>query len=269
MTLTIRDLALALLSTLRDVLPIVLVILVFQGAILRRRPAQLRRILLGAMHVVVGLALFRLGLDTSLLPIGEYMSDRLVPSTPGGWMVGDSVWYAYYPLYAFAAAMGFVTTLVEPTLTAVAQRVEAMSGGAVRPWTLRLVVATGVAFGLLAGTLRIVLGFPLAYTFAALALAVAGLALLAPRAIVPLALDCGGFATSVVTVPVIAAFAFGVARAVPGRDPLTEGFGLILFALLGPAAAVLAFASVRSRLRPGRGAGERDAIQADPGPHRR
>jgi hypothetical protein len=97
---------------------------------------------------------------------------------------------------------------------------------------------------------------------------VAVLAAVAPRAIVPLAFDCGGFATSVVTVPVIAAFAVGVARAVPGRDPLTDGFGLILFALLGPAAAVLTFASIRSRLGGRPDAGERHAVQADPGPGR-
>jgi hypothetical protein len=265
---TLGTLVQALLDTLRDVLPIALVILVFQGAILRRRPANLRLILLGGAHVVVGLALFRVGLDTSLLPIGEYMSDRLVPTAPGGWAPGDKVWWAYFPLYGFAAAIGFVTTLVEPTLTAVADRVRLMTGGAVRSWTLRLVVATGVSLGLLVGTLRIVLGFPLPYTFAGLALMVAVLAALAPRAIVPLAFDCGGFATSVVTVPVIAAFAVGVARAVPGRDPLTDGFGLILFALLGPAAAVLTFASIRARLGKGADAGERHAVQADPGPGR-
>jgi hypothetical protein len=243
----LEDLLLALLATLLDAAPVALVVGVFQAAVLRRRPAHLPRVLIGAAYVVLGLTLFRLGLDWSLLPIGADLSDRL--TAPGLAASGDGTpgWGRFLWLYLFAAMLGFATTMVEPTLTAVAQRVGDLTGGSLRPLTLRLVVAAGVAAGLLLGTLRIVVGVPLPWAVGGLVALIVVLTALAPRQFVPLAFDCGGFATSVVTVPMVAAFAVGVATAIPGRDPLTDGFGVVLFALLGPVTSVLAFAAVLAR----------------------
>jgi hypothetical protein len=245
-------------ATLLDAAPIALVILVFQGAVLRRWPTHLREVLVGAAYLLLGLTLFRLGLEWSLLPIGSHLSDRL--AALGGAGEGAAAWYRFGWLYAFVAMLGFATTLVEPALIAIAERVREMTGGAVRPWPLRLVVAGGVALGLLLGTLRIVTGFPLAWSLAGLVGVIAALVALAPRQAVPLAFDCGGFATSVVTVPMVAVFTVGVAAAIPGRDPLTDGFGVILFALLSPVASVLAYAALLSRTPRSRGTGGPHAV---------
>ncbi|MFN6953291.1 MAG: DUF1538 domain-containing protein [Acetobacteraceae bacterium] len=241
-----EDLPRALLSTLLDAAPVALVVGVFQAAVLRRRPAHLPRVLVGAAYVLLGLTLFRVGLDWSFLPIGADLSDRLTAPalSVGGEAPG---WSAFLWLYLFAATLGFASTMVEPTLTAVARRVGDLTGGTLRPLALRLVVAFGVSAGLLLGTLRIVLGVPLPWVVTAAVAAILLLVALAPRQFVPLAFDCGGFATSVVTVPMVAAFAVGVATAIPGRDPLTDGFGVILFALLGPVASVLAFTAALAR----------------------
>ena len=48
----------AILNTVRDVLPIVLVLLVFQVLVLRQPIANLGRVLTGFAYVVAGLALF-------------------------------------------------------------------------------------------------------------------------------------------------------------------------------------------------------------------
>lgn len=256
------DLAAALAATLLDAAPVALVVFVFQAFVLRRRPPHLSRVLIGAGYVVLGFALFRLGLAWSLLPIGADLSDRL--TAPAIAAAGEAAvtWRSFLWLYVFAATLGFATTMVEPALTAIAERVGVLTGGSLRPLTLRLVVAAGVSVGLLVGTLRIVVGLPLPFAVAALVGLVAGLVVLAPRQLVPLAFDCGGFATSVVTVPMVAAFGVGVATAVPGRDPLTDGFGVILFALLCPVASVLAFAAALQRGRRGPGPGETHAVQA-------
>lgn len=260
MTWLASDLAGALLATLLDAAPVALVVIVFQAFVLRRRPPHLSRVLIGAGYVVLGLALFRLGLGWSLLPIGTDLSDRLTaPALAGEAAV---TWRSFLWLYLFAATLGFATTMVEPALTAIAERVGLLTGGSLKPITLRLVVAAGVSVGLLLGTLRIVVGVPLPWAVAALVAVIAGLVALAPRPLVPLAFDCGGFATSVVTVPMVAAFAVGVATAIPGRDPLTDGFGVILFALLCPVASVLAFAAASRQGKQGHGPGGSDAVQA-------
>ena len=67
-----------------------------------------------------------------------------------------SHWYDYFWVYVFAAAVGFATTIAEPALIAVAIRASEVSGGALRPFALRVAVAIGVALGVALGTLRIV-----------------------------------------------------------------------------------------------------------------
>lgn len=228
------------LLTAHDIVPIAVVVAAFQAGIIREQPANLRRILIGLLYVFVGLTLFRLGLADSLVPIGGLMAEQLARPAAGG-TASRHLW-----LYGFAAAIGLVATLIEPTVIAVADRVRDLTGGALRPWALRLAVALGVAAGLALGTVRIVVGFPAPYLFVPLIGLIAVLAATAPRAIVPLAFDSGAMATSVVTVPLIAAFGLALAETLPGRDPLTDGFGLILLALLGPMASVLAFAQLQA-----------------------
>jgi hypothetical protein len=67
---------------------------------------------------------------------------------------------------------------------------------------------------------------------------------MAPKDLVPLAFDLGGVTTSEITVPLITALGIGLAAAVPGRDVLMDGFGLIAFASVGPVIAVLSYACV-------------------------
>lgn len=249
----------AAISTLLDVAPIVLVLLFFQGVVLRRRPARLNRILLGALYVVLGLILFRLGLTLSILPIGTSLAEALVE----GGAVDDSSWHGFFLLYAFAGAVGFAAALAEPALIAVAERVRELTGGALRPLHLRLLVALGIALGLVLGIVRIVLGVPYGPSLLALVVPVAGLAVAAPRAVRGLAFDVGPITLSAVTVPLFAAIGVGTAAAIPGRDPLTDGFGLILFPLMLAVASVLAFAVWQAR--GGGNAGGDDAVQAAPG----
>jgi len=75
------------------------------------------------------------------------------------------------------------------------------------------------------------------------------LSLIAPRQLVPLALDSGAIATSVVTVPIIAAYGVAVADTLPGRSALADGFGMIVLAMVGSAVSVLAAATLDDRLR--------------------
>ena len=235
----LRNIAAGAVGTVTDLVPIAILFAVFQFAVLRRPLPELGRILIGLVYVVVGLTLFRAGLSMSLIPMGESMAVQLVelggPELQAGWR-------AYVPIVVFAASIGFAATLIEPTLIAVADRVRDLSGGIVRPWTLRIVVALGVAAGLLAGTVRVLVGIPLVFVISGAVVLIMVLALTAPKIIVSLALDSGGIATSVVTVPLIAAYGIAIAEAIPGRSPLTDGFGLIVLALLGPVIMLLLFA---------------------------
>lgn len=232
------------IKTVLDIAPIILVIAVFQFAFIRRSLPHLPQILVGLAYAAMGLTLFRIGINESLIPIGRDMAYQLVgfAYAAGEASVGD-----YLPIFAFAALLGFTATLIEPTLIAAASKVQELSGGSLRALTLRLVISCGVALGLVLGTIRIVQGFPLEYLLAGVTASLILLALTAPRGIVPLALDSGGIATSVVTVPLIAAYGAAVAEAMPNDATAADGFGLIILALLLPAVLVLSLAQIQAR----------------------
>ncbi len=237
-----------ILATVLDVAPIVAVLVLFQLAVLRRRLPNARRLAAGFVFVLLGLALFLVGLEKALFPIGETMARQLTApeaiGNPG--LDGGVDWRDYLWVYAFGAAIGFATTIAEPSLIAVALKAEEVSGGAVRAWGLRITVAVGVATGVSLGCFRIVTGTPLPWYIIAAYIIVIALTFRSSKTIVPLAYDSGGVTTSTVTVPVVAALGLGLAAGIPGRSPLIDGFGLIAFASVFPIMAVLGYAIAAS-----------------------
>ena len=250
-----------LLYTLRDVTPIVVILVVFQVGVLRRRLPNVRGIAAGSVMVLLGLALFLIGLDQALFPIGETMARQLTEMAGESALAGVVRWEDYWVVYLFAAAIGFATTAAEPSLIAVALKAQEVSGGAVNAWGLRIAVAVGVAAGVALGCFRIVTGSPLPWYILAAYVVVIVLTYLSRRTIIPLAYDSGGVTTSTVTVPVVAALGLGLAASVPGRSPLIDGFGLIAFASVFPIMSVLGYAIAAERVERWRTRRERQEVK--------
>ncbi|HEB95709.1 MAG TPA: DUF1538 domain-containing protein [Sedimenticola thiotaurini] len=255
----------ALLSTLRDVLPIVVVLFGFQLFILRKRIPHLRQILIGFLFVLFGLAFFLEGLEQALFPLGKLMAKQLTAPEFLGIGIDDGGtvinWQHYVWVYLFAFAIGFSTTIAEPSLIAVAIKANQVSGGAIGTWGLRIAVAIGVAIGIALGAYRIVTGTPLHYYIITGYVLVMVQTLFCPKPIVALAYDSGGVTTSTVTVPLVAALGLGLANSIPGRNPLLDGFGLIAFASLFPIMSVMGYAQISEWIahraaRSGAGTGE-------------
>jgi len=237
----------AFTSTLIDVAPIAAVLIVFQVLVLREKIPNLGRVLIGVFYVVVGLSLFLVGLEEALFPLGKSMAKQLTdPEFLAG--VGASTasltWTDYHWIYLFAFAIGFATTIAEPSLIAVAIKARDVSGGTLGATGLRVAVAIGVALSLTVGAFRIVTGTPLYLYMIAGYIVVIIQTMYAPRTIVPLAYDSGGVTTSTVTVPLVAALGLGLASTIPGRSPLLDGFGLIALASLFPMITVMGYAQI-------------------------
>ncbi len=242
------DLFATFFSTIRDVLPIAGIIFGFQYLVIRQSVPNLRRVLIGFVYVLIGLTLFLVGLEKALFPLGKLMAQQL---TDPAFIFGDGAldaahlnWRDYYWVYLFAAAIGFATTVAEPSLIAVAIKAQQVSGGAISVWGLRIAVAIGVAVGISLGTFRIVTGTPLHYYIVVGYIIVVIQTVFAPKLIIALAYDSGGVTTSTVTVPLVAALGLGLASTVPGRSPLLDGFGLIAFASLFPMMSVMGYAQL-------------------------
>ncbi|NCF15380.1 MAG: DUF1538 domain-containing protein [Gammaproteobacteria bacterium] len=231
------------LSSLRDLAPIVLVIAVFQVLVIQQPVSGLLAILFGGLLVVAGLTCFIFGLRIALFPIGEDLAHSLARK-------GSAFW-----LFTFAFVLGFGTTIAEPALLAVAEEAAEVAVGAgaipdseeaVSNYAsgLRLVVALSVGVALLLGVLRIVKNWSLPLMIIGGYILVVIVTTMAPAEIVGIAYDSGGVTTSTVTVPLVTALGVGLASSLKGRNPMTDGFGLIAFASLTPILFVLVYGIV-------------------------
>lgn len=229
-----------LLGSLRDLAPIILVIGFFQLVILQQPIDNLPEIAFGLFLVVLGLTFFIYGLEMGLFPIGEGMAEALARK-------GSLPW-----LMAFAFLLGFGTTVAEPALILVSSEAAevASAGGMIgdseaekRSYAdgLRFTVAFSVGLAILVGVIRILKGWPIQYLIIGGYLGVVVMTLFAPDEIIGLAYDAGGVTTSTVTVPLVTALGVGLASSIRGRNPMTDGFGLIAFASLTPMIFVMGY----------------------------
>ena len=232
-----------LLSSLRDLLPIILVVAFFQIVVIRQPVPDLGGILLGTLLVILGLAFFVRGLEQALFPIGETVAYAFARKANLFWLL------------IFAFALGFGTTIAEPALTAVAAeaaKVAAADGHiAQQPASmaryalgLRLTVAVAVGVAIVAGVFRIIRGWPIQYFIMGGYIGVVIMTWFAPPEIIGIAYDSGGVTTSTVTVPLVTALGVGLASSIQGRNPMIDGFGLIAFASLTPMIFVMAYGMV-------------------------
>lgn len=221
-----------LMLMVRDVLPIILVILFFQYMVIRKSIAHVHKVMGGFVLVIIGLYAFVVGLKMGLFPIGQSMAEQLIAMDR--WIF----------VYAFALAIGFATTMAEPALIAIGRQAQEAANGRLNATVIRLLVALGVAVGITIGVHRIITGDSIHYYIMAGYALVILLTFLSPKYIVALAYDLGGVTTSEVTVPLVTALGIGLATQIEGRNVMIDGFGLIAFASIFPIISVMLYAIV-------------------------
>jgi len=233
----------SMLGSIRDLLPIIIVIAFFQLFVLKQPVSDLFGLLSGTFLVILGLTFFIYGLEMSLFPIGESMAGAFAKK-------GSVFW-----LLLFAFALGFGTTIAEPALIAVADEAATIAAGghviqasdaAKDSYSLglRVTVAASVGLAIVLGVLRILKGWPLHYIIISGYVAVILMTFFAPDFIIGIAYDSGGVTTSTITVPLVTALGVGLATNIKGRNPMIDGFGLIAFASLLPIIFVMMYGMV-------------------------
>ena len=230
-------------EAVRDLAPVVLVIVFFQAVVLRQPFPDLSAVLVGLVFVILGLTMFVQGLQMGLFPLGEAMAEAFARKG------------SLSALLAFAFCLGVGTTVAEPALIAVADKAAQAAGEAGfialgeearsdYALNLRLTVALSVGVALVLGVFRILKGWPIHYLVIGGYSAVVVLTYFAPPEIVGIAYDSGGVTTSTITVPLVAALGVGLASTIRGRNPMVSGFGLIALASLTPIVFVLIFGMI-------------------------
>ena len=209
-------------ESMASVLPITAIVFLLSISIAPLDPGTLVLFLFGAILLVGGMGLFTLGVDMSMIPMGE-----------GVGVVLSKHRLLILPVFAYFL-LGVLTTMAEPDLQVLAKQVSAIPGT-----VLILTVAVGVGLFLVAATLRIRWGFPLRRLLLFFYGLVFLLAFLAPENFIPVSFDSGGVTTGPITVPFIMSLGLGIASTRSDKNSASDSFGLISLCSIGPILCVL------------------------------
>lgn len=218
-------------EALISVLPVVLLVLiVYFTPLVAFTTLELVVFLISAVFLILGIALFNLGADLAMTPMGEHIGSGLAKT--GKLQILLSVCFV----------MGLLITIAEPDLSVLAGQVSAVMNSTL----LIVTVGIGVGLFLLLSIVKIVfkknLSMLLMFFYMTM-FAIAAMLLENGKAdFLPLAFDSGGVTTGPITVPFIMAMGVGIATIIGGKDANENSFGLIAMCSIGPILAVLVLA---------------------------
>ena len=180
-----------------------------------------------ALLLIAGIALFNLGADLAMTPMGQFIGEGLTKSRK------KSI------LLIVSFVMGLLITIAEPDLSVLAEQVSSMMNGML----LIVTVGLGVGIFLLMAVLKIVHRIDLTSMllfFYLMLFSLAALLFTSDKGdMLPMSFDSGGVTTGPITVPFIMAMGVGIALTVGGRRANENSFGLIALCSIGPIIAVM------------------------------
>lgn len=209
-------------ESLTSVLPITAIVLLLSITVAPLEPGTLVLFLFGATLLIVGMGLFSMGVDMSMIEMGEGMGNEVSKSN------NIVVIVVVYFL------LGSLSTIAEPDLTVLANQVPSIPN-----MVLILTVAVGVGIFLVIATLRIQKGIPLRRLLIIFYAIIFILAAVAPSNFVPVSFDSGGVTTGPITVPFIMALGIGIASSRNDKNSASDSFGLVALCSVGPILCVL------------------------------
>ena len=225
--MVITDALMAIWDTAKNVLPIIFFLCIFQLVVLKKPLENVKSLVIGSLLSIFGLHMFLKGISLSLLPLGDLVGKNIVTL--------DNK----YLIAAFAFALGYFATLVEPGLRALALEVEEISTGAIPSHILIHAVGIGFGLGMVVGIVKILNNTPTKIIIFPIIVLALILGYFAPREFVDIALDSASATTGPVNIPLNMAIALGLSKILGTTDPLLTGFGIIGLTSLGAVVSVL------------------------------
>lgn len=216
-----------LLDVLKAVAPLISIICILQATVVQAPRELFFQFLAGSVLTVVGMLLLFTGIDLGILPMGRFIGAEL----PRRGSIALIIVVAF--------SLGFATTIAEPDVLVLSGQIDAVSRGAIPGHAVIYVVALGVAVFTAIAMGRVVLGWPMRPLLAAAYVLAIALSFVAPEHFMPLAFDAGSVTTGVLSAPVVMALAIGLSSVLARRSALSDGFGVLGFASVGPIVAVL------------------------------
>lgn len=211
-----------------SVFPITLIVIVLNFTISPMTENMLIRFLLGAICIIVGLAVFLIGVDLGITPIGNLMGSALTRSGKLGVVLVAGL------------LLGFFISVAEPDLHILAEQIDSVTDGVISKLYIVVVVSIGIAVMLSAGLWRIMKGIALPKMLLVLYTIIFALSLLSSEEFLAVSFDASGATTGAMTVPFIMALAIGVSSM--RKDSISsekDSFGLVAIASTGAIISVM------------------------------
>lgn len=216
-----------LIEVTYSLVPLLILIIIFQIIFLKMPPVQFFRVILGLLYSFIGLTLYLTGAKHGFIEAGTFIGSSLANKM----QTSAQIWK--FALYGISIILGALTVLAEPAVQVLTGQVESLSNGTIKKNVMLVALSGGIALALLLSMIRVLNGLPLWYFIVpgyALSLL---LSLFCPPLFVAIAFDSGGVASGPMTSTFILAFMLGTSS-VCGGNPLTDGFGVIALVAMMP-----------------------------------
>ena len=209
-------------ESLTSILPIAAIVLLLSITLTPMHPGTFLLFLLGVLCLIAGLAVFTMGAEMSMQPLGNKIGSSLANS--------GKLWL----ITGVSFVIGILVTISEPDLQILAEQVSGVPN-----MLLILTVSLGVGIFLAIAMLKIVFCINLSLLLMIFyAIAFALCCFISPD-FWSVAFDSGGVTTGPMTVPFIMAIGAGVSRMRAGKDGHDDAFGLVALCSIGPILSVL------------------------------
>jgi hypothetical protein len=205
-----------------SVIPIIILVILLTYTIAPIPSWNLILFLISAFVIIMGITLFNLGVDISLIPIGKYIGSALV-KTRNLLLIVILIFF-----------IGAFITMAEPDLIVMAGQISGVPDSAII-----ISVSLGVSLALVGAFLRILFQFPLSYMLISCYILAFILSCFTGKDFLSIAWESGGVTTGPIMVPFVMALGLGLASVRADKTSEEDNFGLISLCLIGPIITVL------------------------------
>lgn len=209
-------------------LPIVILLLIFQKKSFKLSNKALGRILKGLLYSFIGLVLFLVGVNAGFMEVGTIVGHRLT-------LLDNKL-----IVVIIGFIVGLVTILAEPSAHVLTQQIEEVTSGYIKRKAVLATMCIGVGLAVGLFVLKILVREIQLwhYLFGGYFISLV-LSYIVPPLFVGMAFDSGTVSSGPMTATFILAFAQGVADAAEGANVLTDGFGAVAMVTMVPVITVM------------------------------
>jgi Protein of unknown function (DUF1538). len=208
-------------------LPVVLLLVIFQKISFKVKKRAFARMLIGFLYTYIGLVVFLVGVNAGFMNVGNIIGHGLASYNNTALLV------------AFGFLLGMVVILAEPAVYTLTQQIESVTSGYVKRKTVLFTLSIGVAVAVGLSMLRIAVPAIQLWHYLLPGFIIAlALSFVVPKIFVGIAFDSGGVASGPMTATFVLAFAQGASSALEHSNVLVDSFGVIAMVAMTPLIAL-------------------------------